>query len=92
MLAKQVDFEEEITSRSDFFLEVFLGAQKQLETQKKSLRFEGFFGVKKRSDFFLELYLLLPLRLLLKNAPKETCGPTNVLQGSQKWCQNLAKI
>ena len=92
MLAKQVEFKEEITSRSDFFFELFLSAQKQFETQEKSFHFEGFFEVKKRSEFFLELYLLLPLRLRLKKAPKETCGPTNVLQGSQKWCQNLAKI
>ena len=92
MLAKQVEFKEEITSRSDFFLELFLSAQKQLKTQNISLRFRGFFGVKKWSEFFLELYLLSPLRLRLKNAPKETCGPTNVVQGSQKWCQNLAKI
>ena len=83
MLAKQVDFKEEITSRSDVFLELFLGVQKQVKTQKKSFRFEGFFGVKKWSEFFLELYLLLPLHLLLKNAPKETCGPTDVRQGSQ---------
>ena len=82
MLAKQVEFKEEITSRSDFFLELFSSAQKQRKKSKRSLRFRGLFGVKKQSEFFLELYLLLPLRLLLKNAPKETCGPTNALQGS----------
>jgi len=37
-----------------------------------------------RSDLFLELNLLLPLRLLLKNAPKKTFGHTNVPQGSQR--------
>ena len=97
MLAKQVEFKEEITSRSEFFLELYLSRQKTRKAQFQSFRFKGLFEVKlfevkKRSEFFLELYLLLPLRLLLKNAPKETCGPTNVLQGSQKWCQNLAKI
>ena len=92
MLARQVEFKEEITSQSRFFLELFLSAQKQLQHQKKSLCFRSLFGVKKRSEFFHELYLLLPLHLRLKNAPKETCGPTNVLQRFQKWCQNLAKI
>ena len=82
MLAKQVEFKEEITSRSDFFLELFLSAQKHVKTEKNSLCFRSFFELKKRSEFCLELYLLLPLRLLPKNAPKETCGPTNVLQGS----------
>ena len=37
-----------------------------------------------RSDFFLELHLLLPLCLLLKNAPKKTFGHTNGPQGSQR--------
>ena len=91
MLAKQVEFKEEITSRSDFFLELFLSVQKQLKIEKKSIWFRSFFEVKKRSEFCLELYLLLPLLLLRKNAPKETCGPTNALRGSQKWCQNVAK-
>ena len=72
MLAKQVEFKEEITPQSHFFLELFLSAQKQLQDSKNSLRFRSLFGVKNRSEFFLELYLL---RLRFKNAPKATCDP-----------------
>jgi hypothetical protein len=43
--------------------------QKHANPQKKGPILEDFLRVKMRSDFFLELYLLLPLRLLLKNAP-----------------------
>ena len=92
MLDRQVDFKEEITSQSHFFLELFLSAQKQLQHSKNSLCFRSLFGVKKRREFFLELYLLLPLHLRPKNAFKETCGPTNVLQEFQKIRQNQAKI
>ena len=42
---------------------------------------EAFFESTNRSGFFLEFYLLLPLRLLLKNAPKDTFGHTI-------WCRS----
>ena len=56
---------------------------KNMKRQFYSVRFRSVFEPKIWSDFFLELYLLLPLCLLLKNAPKETFGHTNVPQGSQ---------
>ena len=46
--------------------------QKNMKKPISSVRFGHFFRFKKRSDFFLELYLLLPLCLLVKNAPRET--------------------
>ena len=53
---------------------------------------DSFFELKKRSDFFLELYLLLPLCLLLKKAPKETFGHRNVVPRLPNELQNNAKI
>ena len=44
------------------------------------------------SDFFFELYLILPLFLLLKNAPKKTSVTKMCSQASQwvpKWFPNL---
>ena len=69
--------------------------QKNMKESISSVRFGHLFMLKRWSDFFLELYLLLPLDLPLKKAPKETFEHRNVvsklpnvLQNYRKWLQN----
>ena len=45
-----------------------------MQIRKKTYSTLEGFSQPNKSDFFFELYLLLPLFLLLKNAPKKTLG------------------
>ena len=66
--------------------------QKNMKESISSVRFGHFFELEKRSDFFLELYLLLPLGLLLKEAPMDTFGYRNVVPRLPNDLQNDAKM
>ena len=66
--------------------------QKNMKESISPVRFGHLFMLKKWSDFFLELYLLLPLDLLLKKAPKETFEHRNVVSKLPNDLQNDAKM